>query len=87
MTSRTTCAPSSSEYPLLDIDSSHLAERKDSRARETPPTPLDIHLVCDNYATHKTEEINTWLARYPRCHIRFTPLGRPGSTRSNAGSA
>ena len=39
------------------------------------PDELDIHLVCDNYATHKTEEINTWLARHPRFHIHFTPTG------------
>ena len=39
------------------------------------PDELDIHLVCDNYATHKTEMINTWLARHPRFHIHFTPTG------------
>jgi transposase len=39
------------------------------------PDELDIHLVCDNYATHKTEEINTWLARHPRFHLHFTPTG------------
>ncbi len=39
------------------------------------PDELDIHLVCDNYATHKTKEINTWLARHPRFHIHFTPTG------------
>ena len=39
------------------------------------PDELDIHLVCDNYATHKTEEINTWLVRHPRFHIHFTPTG------------
>ncbi len=37
------------------------------------PDELDIHLVCDNYATHKTDEINAWLARHPRFHIHFTP--------------
>src|SRR4249920_992783 len=42
---------------------------------KTVPDELDIHLVCDNYATHKTEEINTWLARHPRFHIHFTPTG------------
>jgi hypothetical protein len=30
------------------------------------PDELDIHLVCDNYATHKTDMINNWLARHPR---------------------
>ena len=39
------------------------------------PDDLDIHLVCDNYATHKTETINNWLARHPRFHVHFTPTG------------
>ena len=39
------------------------------------PDELDIHLVCDNYATHKTDMINNWLARHPRFHIHFTPTG------------
>ncbi len=39
------------------------------------PDELDVHLVCDNYATHKTDMINDWLARHPRFHIHFTPTG------------
>ena len=39
------------------------------------PDELDIHLVCDNYATHTTAMINTWLARGPRFHIHSTPTG------------
>ncbi|GAA3636795.1 IS630 family transposase [Microlunatus ginsengisoli] len=39
------------------------------------PDELDIHLVCDNYATHKTDMINNWLDRHPRFHIHFTPTG------------
>ena len=39
------------------------------------PAGLDVHLVCDNYATHNTPEIRTWLARRPRFHIHFTPTG------------
>jgi transposase len=39
------------------------------------PAGLDVHLVCDNYATHKTAEIRTWLARHPRFHVHFTPTG------------
>ena len=34
-----------------------------------------MHLVCDNYATHSTAEIKTWLARHPRFHVHFTPTG------------
>jgi transposase len=39
------------------------------------PAELDVHLVCDNYATHNTPEIRTWLARHPRFHVHFTPTG------------
>jgi len=39
------------------------------------PTALDVHLVCDNYGTHKTSDIQRWLARHPRFHIHFTPTG------------
>lgn len=39
------------------------------------PAELDVHLVCDNYATHKTPEIQKWLTRHPRFHIHFTPTG------------
>ena len=39
------------------------------------PADLDVHLVCDNYATHKTDEIQAWLTRHPRFHIHFTPTG------------
>ena len=39
------------------------------------PADLDVHLVCDNYATHNTPEIRAWLARRPRFHLHFTPTG------------
>jgi transposase len=34
---------------------------------------LDIHLVLDNYRTHKTAEVNAWLAKHPRFKLHFTP--------------
>ena len=37
------------------------------------PTHMDIHLVMDNYATHKTPTIKAWFARNPRFHVHFTP--------------
>jgi transposase len=40
--------------------------------KNTPPE-LDLHLICDNYATHKTPQIKTWLAAHPRFHLHFTP--------------
>jgi transposase len=39
------------------------------------PTELDVHLLCDNLATHKTPLIHEWLARHPRFHVHFTPTG------------
>jgi transposase len=39
---------------------------------ETPST-LDIHLIADNYATHKHAEVKRWLAKHPRFHMHFTP--------------
>lgn len=36
-------------------------------------TTLDIHLVLDNYGTHKTPEVKAWLAKHPRFHLHFTP--------------
>jgi DDE superfamily endonuclease len=37
------------------------------------PADLTVHLVLDNYATHKTKEIRAWFLRYPRYHPHFTP--------------
>jgi transposase len=37
------------------------------------PKDLDLHLICDNYATHKTPAVKTWLAAHPRFHLHFTP--------------
>jgi transposase len=34
---------------------------------------LDVHLILDNYATHKTPAIHRWLLRHPRFHLHFTP--------------
>jgi putative transposase len=37
------------------------------------PEDLDIHLVVDNYATHKHQKVRNWLAKRPRYHIHYTP--------------
>ncbi len=37
------------------------------------PADLDIHLVVDNYATHKHAKVKRWLARRPRFHVHYTP--------------
>jgi transposase len=45
------------------------------RIDKAVPAELDVHLVCDNLATHKTVTIQDWLARHPRFHLHFTPTG------------
>ena len=40
---------------------------------EAVPANLDVHLVMDNYGTHKTPSVRAWFARHPRFHAHFTP--------------
>src|SRR6201994_69083 len=40
--------------------------------RETP-SGLDLHLIADNYATHKHPAVRAWLQKHPRFHMHFTP--------------
>ena len=45
------------------------------------PADLDVHLIADNYATHKTALIRNWFAKRPRFHMHFTPkrlVAEPG---------
>ena len=37
------------------------------------PAKLDVHLVMDDYGTHKTAAVKAWFARHPRFHAHFTP--------------
>jgi transposase len=37
------------------------------------PTGLQVHLICDNYATHKHPDVQAWLTKHPRFHLHFTP--------------
>jgi transposase len=37
------------------------------------PKPRDLHLIVDNYATHKHPKVKAWLAKHPRFHLHFTP--------------
>lgn len=39
------------------------------------PKELDLHLILDNYGTHKHAKVNDWLAKHPRFHLHFTPTG------------
>tara|TARA_B100001971_G_C18166927_1_gene524751 strand:- start:8 stop:1135 length:1128 start_codon:yes stop_codon:yes gene_type:complete len=43
------------------------------RIEANVPNDLDIHIVMDNVATHKTPEIKAWFAKRPRWHVHFTP--------------
>lgn len=40
--------------------------------QQTPPDK-ELHLIVDNYATHKHEKVQRWLSRHPRFHVHFTP--------------
>ena len=46
-----------------------------ARIDKNVPAGLEVHLVCDNLATHKTPAIQQWLARHPRFRLHFTPTG------------
>jgi transposase len=37
------------------------------------PADVDVHLVMDNYGTHKVQRVRNWFARHPRYHVHFTP--------------
>lgn len=45
------------------------------RIEANVPDQLDIHIVMDNYATHKTKPIRDWFAKRPHWHVHFTPTG------------
>ena len=34
---------------------------------------LDIHIICDNYCTHRHAKVRQWLSRHPRFHLHLTP--------------
>ena len=40
---------------------------------DSVPGAFDLHLILDNYSTHKTAAVRRWLARHPRFHVHFTP--------------
>jgi transposase len=43
------------------------------RIDKAVPADLDVHVICDNYATHKTDLIQRWLVAHPRFHVHFIP--------------
>jgi transposase len=77
----------SSLFAALDISSGKVIGSLHARHRTvefkkflrqidtTVPTELDIHLILDNYTTHKTKVVQRWLLAHPRFHLHFTPTG------------
>lgn len=45
------------------------------RVERAVPVDLEVHLILDNYGTHKTPAIRRWFAKRPRYHLHFTPTG------------
>lgn len=74
-------------FAALDIQSGKVIGKCFQRHRSTEfkkflsiideevPEEFDVHLVLDNYGTHKTTAIKRWLARHPRFDLHFTPTG------------
>lgn len=72
-------------FAALDIATGHVIGKCYPRHRATEfrkfldeieanvPADLDVHLVMDNYATHKTQIIRDWLVKRPRWHVHYTP--------------
>ena len=72
-------------FAALEIATGRIlsATKPKHRSREFPaflrqversvPAHLQIHAVLDNYATHKTEAVENWLAKHPRWHLHFIP--------------
>jgi transposase len=77
----------SSLFAALDATTGKVIESLHSRHRaiefkkflqkiETEvPAELDVHLILENYSTHKTPAITRWLLAHPRFHLHFTPTG------------
>jgi transposase len=72
-------------FAALDLATGHVHHALHSRHRSTEfikflnqinrevPDHLDVHLVLDNYGTHKTPAVHRWLLRHPRFELHFTP--------------
>ena len=84
---RSTHAGTTSLFAALDVATARVIGRcfRRHRAREfrtflhtveqRVAAGLDIHLILDNYSTHKTPLIQRWLLKRPRFHLHFTPTG------------
>jgi transposase len=72
-------------FAALDAHTGHVIGQTQRRPRtlefltflgtveQNVPPELDVHLILDNYGTHKTQKVRRWLAKRPRFHVHFTP--------------
>ena len=70
------CRTGSEDGTRAGSDSSAASRDRVSRLLDRPrclPADLDVHVIMDNYGTHKTALIRRWFARHPRFHPHFTP--------------
>src|SRR5918995_6364336 len=91
-TARRPCSPRSTSRVLGQCSRRHRHQEfvrfLDKIDRDTP-AHLEVHLIADNYATHKHAAVRRWLERHPRFHIHASTSTsprprRPGSTWSSA---
>ena len=58
---------------LRDISPHHGAHWAYTQIERETPRKLDIHIVLDNYGSHKHPKVMAWLEKHPRFHLHFTP--------------
>ncbi len=59
----TQCKPRHRHHEFLDFR---------RQIEQSVPVELDVHLIVDNYATHKHAKVRSWLAQRPRFHFHYT---------------
>jgi putative transposase len=79
------CHGTLTPFAALDVTADSVIARQRKRYRHQEflqflrhidvnvPLELDVHVIMDNYATHKYENVRVRFAKKPRCHIHFTP--------------
>ena len=50
-----------------------IRRRDEIRPKGSPGRLQEVHIICDNYATHEHAKVKQWLAKHPRIHLHFTP--------------
>ena len=62
-----------SDHPVQTAPSPPGIPRLSQSPRPQLPAGLELHLIADNYATHKHPRVKAWLARHRRFHLHYTP--------------